>query len=140
MVKKIYLFSIIAASIFILDQILKVIIRNSDPLHIFSWFTIGFAANSGAGFSIFRGQTLALSIVSIIAIGVIIYYYPKAKSRLDIIALSLVLGGALGNLVDRVAFGYVTDFVSISIFPVFNLADSAITIGVIILILKIWKT
>jgi signal peptidase II len=75
----------------------------------------------------------------VIAVGIIVYFrrIPDQDWSLRL-ALSLQLGGALGNLIDRITIGHVTDFISIGNFPVFNVADSAITVGVIILILGVW--
>ena len=102
--------------------------------------------NTGAAFGLFQGQSFALSIVAIIGIVLLLVYalvirrrYPSLDNRLTRITLGLILGGTIGNLIDRIAnlidplrFGGVTDFISIGWWPAFNLADSAVVVGVIL--------
>ena len=96
--------------------------------------------NSGAAFGMFQNGNLVFTILAFIVIGVIIYYYPQVES--DDWTLKLALGlqvaGAAGNLIDRLMFGKVTDFISAGTFPVFNIADSSISIGVVVLLLGVW--
>ena len=105
--------------------------------------------NTGIAFGLFKNQGIVFIIIPIIAIVLLafnIYYYRSNKedlSRMYIVAFSLILGGAIGNLIDRITFGYVIDFIDFRIWPVFNVADSAITIGAGIILLvtsmkKIW--
>lgn len=96
--------------------------------------------NSGAAFGMFQQGGGIFTILAVFVAAMIIYYFPRI-GRGDWalrLAMGLQLGGALGNLVDRLQHGYVTDFVSVSTFPVFNVADSAITMGVVILLLDMW--
>ena len=96
--------------------------------------------NSGAAFGMFQNGNLVFTILAFVVIIAIIYYYPRVEMEdwsLKL-AMGLQLGGAAGNLVDRLLVGKVTDFISISVFPVFNVADSSITIGVIVLLLGVW--
>jgi signal peptidase II len=95
--------------------------------------------NSGAAFGLFQGHSPLLMVVDFIGIALLLAYifvirrrYPQLHSRLSRIALGLVLGGTIGNLIDRIRFGSITDFVSIGWWPVFNVADSAIVVGVIL--------
>jgi signal peptidase II len=95
--------------------------------------------NSGAAFGLFRGYSPVLMAVDFIGVALLLAYiffirrrYPQLDSRLSRIALGLVLGGTIGNLIDRIRFGSITDFVSIGWWPVFNVADSAIVVGVIV--------
>jgi signal peptidase II len=78
--------------------------------------------------------------LAIVVSCVIIYYFPRVPREdwLLRLALALQLGGAVGNLVDRITEGYVTDFISVGMFPVFNIADASISIGVALLILAMW--
>ncbi len=97
--------------------------------------------NTGIAFGLFKDKGIVFIIIPLIAIVLLvfnIYYYHnhKALSRTYIVAFSLILGGAIGNLIDRINFGYVIDFIDFRIWPVFNIADSAITIGAIIILLK----
>lgn len=92
-------------------------------------------SNTGAAFGLFRSGGLAFTLVAIVVSIAIVYYYgqvPRGQWAVRA-ALGLQLGGAIGNLIDRLAAGTVTDFISIGSFPVFNLADSAISVGVAIL-------
>ncbi|MDD2923115.1 MAG: signal peptidase II [Anaerolineales bacterium] len=96
--------------------------------------------NSGAAFGMFQNGNLIFTTLAFIVIGAIIYYYPQVEKddwTLKL-AMGLQLGGAAGNLVDRLLKGKVTDFISIGTFPVFNVADSSITVGVIVLLLGVW--
>jgi signal peptidase II len=96
--------------------------------------------NSGAAFGMFQNGNLVFTILAFIVIAAIIYYYPRVEGddwTLKL-AMGLQLAGASGNLIDRLMFGKVTDFISIGTFPVFNVADSSITIGVIVLLLGVW--
>lgn len=96
--------------------------------------------NSGAAFGMFQNGNLVFTILAFIVIAAIIYYYPQVESNdwTLKLAMGLQLAGASGNLVDRLMFGRVTDFISVGTFPVFNVADSSITIGVIVLLLGVW--
>ena len=93
-------------------------------------------SNSGAAFGIFQGATPYLAVVSVVCIVLAIAIFPKLQGygAPVLLSLGLVAGGALGNFVDRVRFGGVTDFISLSFFtPIFNLADSAIVVGAVVL-------
>lgn len=96
--------------------------------------------NSGAAFGMFQNGNMVFTILAFIVIGAIIYYYPHVEMddwTLKL-AMGLQLGGAAGNLIDRLLVGKVTDFISVGVFPVFNIADSSITVGVLVLLLGIW--
>lgn len=98
--------------------------------------------NTGIAFGLFKNQGIVFIIVPIVAIVLLVYniYYYKYNgeqlSRFYIVAFSLILAGAIGNLIDRICFGYVIDFIDFRVWPVFNLADSAITVGAVIIALK----
>ena len=97
--------------------------------------------NSGAAFGMFQGGSMVFTVLAFIVIGAILYYYPQIESEgwMFRLALSLQLSGALGNLISRLTFdGKVTDFISVGTFPVFNIADSAITVGTALLVLAVW--
>jgi len=88
----------------------------------------------------FQQGSMVFTVLAFIVIGAIIYYYPHVESgdwplRL---AMSMQLGGAIGNLIDRLVIGRVTDFISIGTFPVFNVADSSISVGCVVLLLGVW--
>ena len=104
-------------------------------------FHITLVHNTGIAFGLFKNQGIVFIIVPLIAIVLIvfhIYYYRSNNqvSRMYIVGFSLILSGAIGNLIDRILFGYVIDFIDFRIWPVFNLADSAITIGTLIILIK----
>ena len=96
--------------------------------------------NSGAAFGMFQNGNLIFTVLAFIVIGAIIYYYPHVESGdwLLRLAMGMQLGGATGNLVDRLGMGKVTDFISVGTFPVFNIADASITVGVGVLLLGVW--
>lgn len=102
--------------------------------------------NTGVAWSLFDNQTLLVLIVStIVIIGIIMYIQKnKPKTKIEKISYSMILGGALGNLIERIIHGYVTDFIDIYIFnynyPIFNLADTFIVIGAILLIIISWRS
>lgn len=131
----------IAALVVALDQLTKAIVRatldrgESWPA---DWAVqITHVTNSGAAFGLFQGQALFLAFTTIFGLAAVLIYYfaPPLEHRLIGPALGLVLGGALGNLVDRVRLGRVTDFIDFPHYPNFNVADSAITVGVATLLI-----
>lgn len=96
--------------------------------------------NTGAAFGILQQFGGLFTILAFVVIGLIMYYYPQIPRR-DWhlrIALGLQMGGAMGNLVDRLTRGFVTDWISVGSFPVFNVADSSISIGAVVLITGMW--
>ena len=108
-----------------------------------NFFYFTYAHNTGAAWGMLAGKISLFLIVSIIAAVGIIYYFMKSESyqKLTRFGLVLVFGGLIGNLIDRLAFGYVRDFIDFIIFgynfPIFNVADMAITIGMALVILEI---
>ncbi len=135
-------FFLIAASIFVLDQITKFIVRASldrgEAWPDRDWIlNIVNVSNSGAAFGILQGQTLFLVGTSIVGVAAIFLYYlyPPLEHGLLRTALALQLGGAAGNMVDRIRTGRVTDFVNFDFWPAFNVADASIFIGVATIII-----
>jgi len=125
------------------DQLSKVWIRTNlvegQSLFEVGFFRITYVHNTGAAFGLLRGQSFALTIVAITGIVALLVYvfvfyrhFPWLDNMLTRFGLGLMLGGTLGNLIDRLSFGYVTDFIDFGYWPAFNVADSAITVGVII--------
>jgi signal peptidase II len=97
--------------------------------------------NTGIAFGLFKNNGFVFFVIPVIAIGLLVYniYYYHKFGELDrwyIVAFSLILGGAIGNLADRIMAGHVIDFIDLRIWPVFNIADSAITIGAFIILFK----
>src|SRR5207302_9836252 len=99
---------------------------------------LDYTRNTGAAFSIFpTGSWAFAAIALVVSAGIVVYYRRVAGGPVVLrLALGLVLGGALGNLIDRVRLGYVIDFIDLRWWPVFNLADSAIVVGVVLLALQ----
>jgi len=132
--KKLSIILITTISIIFLDQLLKILITKSI-------IPISYTTNTGAGFGLFQDSTSLLIWFSIIVIGIIFYLYdkiPEEKKHIQF-SIALILGGALGNLIDRIRFGYVVDFINLRIWPSFNIADAAITLGVIGVIIFLIK-
>lgn len=134
----------------IIDIISKLVVSNlmsvNDSIIVIKdFFYITYVRNTGAAWSIFSGKTLGLVIISLIIISFIVYYVGKnkPKSKIEVLGYSMILGGAIGNLLDRIVYGYVIDFFDFYIFgysyPIFNLADSFIFIGVVLLIIYTWR-
>ena len=96
--------------------------------------------NTGAAFGLFKGVNTVFMILAVVVSCAIIYYFPSVSRKDWVIrvALSMQLAGALGNLIDRMTIGHVTDFVSVGNFPVFNVADASITVGVAALLIGMW--
>ena len=138
---------IVACAVLFLDQFTKLIIRSglsegeSIPL-IRNVFHISLVHNTGAVFGLFRHQTLILTGISILMFVVILFLYRRiaASVRILRVGFALIAGGSLGNLIDRLRFGYVVDFLDFRVWPVFNIADSAITAGAILVLWKVLFT
>lgn len=125
------------AAVAVVDQLLKVVIRNllSEDIQLIPGFlSLINTTNTGAGFGILQGYRIFLIAATIFFLYLVYRYYPSLKKN-QIIPVALVTGGAIGNLVDRIFLGGVTDYINFSFWPAFNLADSAITIGAVWLVL-----
>ena len=125
------------------DQLSKIWIRSNlapgESLPETGLFRLTHVHNTGASFGLFQDQSFTLTIIALIGIAVLLLFallfyrrFPFLDSSLGKPALGLLLGGTVGNLIDRLYLGYVTDFIDIGIWPVFNIADSAITVGAIL--------
>lgn len=141
---------IIGGFIIGIDQWTKALVRARIPLGT-DWLPEGLMwlepyarirhwYNSGAAFGIFQNGNLVFTILAIIVILLILYYFPRTE-RNDWwlrVAMAMQFAGAAGNLIDRLAFAHVTDFISVGSFAVFNLADASISVGVAVLLLGVW--
>ena len=134
---------------FLLDRISKALVVANVPLHerrevIGDFLRVTHTHNSGSAFGMFQESTTALSILSVVAVGAILYYYRSIAGRSPLLAatLGMQLGGAFGNLVDRVSQGYVVDFIDAGVggvrFWAFNLADSSIVVGIVLVCGLLW--
>lgn len=150
--RNVYFFSLI---FFVIDQVIKYVISskmilNQNIVLFKNFLSIRLTHNTGAAFSILEGNTLLLVLIGIIAFLCIVLYLKKLD-RLndgDIFIYSLLLGGLLGNLFDRIIHGYVIDYISFNfngyLFPVFNFADICIVISILLIVIgtlkeDIWK-
>ena len=133
----------------IIDIVSKFIVSNLMNVYdsiviVKNFFYISYVKNTGAAWSIFSDKTWFVILISLVIIGIIIVYIikNKPKSVLEKIGYSMVLGGAFGNFIDRIVNGYVIDFLDFYIFgydyPIFNLADVFIVVGVILLLIHTW--
>jgi signal peptidase II len=140
--------AVIAGAIVLLDQITKSLVRaNLEIGEMWSpWVWLEPYArivhwkNTGAAFGILQNFGDVFTVLAFVVIGGILYYFPQVprEDRILRIAMVLQFSGAFGNLIDRLTIGWVTDFVSIGRFPVFNVADACISIGTAILVVGIW--
>jgi len=148
--RRIVLIALVAVVVFVVDRVTKAIVESSLPVGtsvdvVGQWIRISHVTNSGAAFGLLPERTTLLSILSVGAVVAIVYYYRRlaADSRLIAATLGMQLGGALGNLVDRIGQGYVVDFVDVGIpggvrFWSFNVADSSIVVGIIAVTALLW--
>jgi signal peptidase II len=138
---------IIAIAVIILDQLTKAWVLRTWPLPqtgeievLGQWLALTYVRNEGIAFGLFQGVPQLFTVTSLLIVGGAIYMYLRHMPEEDRwlpIMLGLILGGAIGNVIDRIRFGYVVDFIKTlgGRFPVFNVADSAVVIGVFLLAL-----
>lgn len=133
--------TIIGIIIICIDQLTKNLVQvfDADVNIINNFLRIKYVQNTGAAFSLFKGHTTILILVSILLL-VLVYnlMFSYKETKLNNISFGLIIGGILGNLIDRIFFQCVRDFIDINIFnfPIFNIADMAIVFGVIILLIS----
>lgn len=145
---------LIAAATLLVDQVTKaLVIRFLSPAQSWSispflarWVNITYVTNTGAAFGLFPDQGFVFVVVAVVVAAIILMYYRRLPAGQGLIrlALGLQLGGALGNLVDRLRYGYVVDFVDLNFWPlrdwpVFNVADTSIVTGVCLLALTMLR-
>ena len=135
--------SLIVLLVVTADQLTKFWIRTYTEGQVI--FKLGFLQfnpirNTGASFGLFQGHSSTLTVVAIVSIVLLLSgaflihrHFPYLVNTPNMIALGLVIGGTVGNLIDRLRFGYVTDFIDVGFWPVFNIADSAVTVAVILI-------
>ncbi len=142
MVKRSSLFWLIAIAILALDQVTKFFVLRSfsagESVSLLPFLSFTYVQNTGAGFGILQNNNWLFIFIALIAIGVIFYYLKKVltEQRMTVF-VALILGGAVGNLLDRLLHGFVVDFIDFHFWPAFNVADSALVIGVLGLI--VWS-
>ena len=137
--EKLYKISVITI---IIDQLIKLFIKTNitkDIVIIPKIFKMTNVINTGAAFSILKNNNTLLILITIIILVLLNYYIKKNNIENDYFELGIILGGIVGNLFDRLLYNGVIDYIEISNFPVFNLADSLIVLGIILLIIKEFK-
>lgn len=135
---------LITSLVIVIDRITKFLIFNNffegQSVEVIpKIFHITMVLNTGTAFGLLKDRNQFFIVASFIVIALIVMYVLVGKHR-DLVflsALGLILGGAIGNLIDRLTFGYIIDFLDFRIWPVFNIADSSITVGAGILVLKL---
>lgn len=143
------LVGIIFAASIILDQLTKLwaikVLKDGGSIKIIGDFLrFTYAENRGAAFSILQDQRVFFIIITIFMLGILAYIYFKMKNitKLSKLAIGMIAGGAIGNFIDRVRFGFVVDFIDVRFgsfynFPIFNIADSFVVCGTILMIILI---
>jgi signal peptidase II len=146
---KLRLFLIVAALVVVLDQLSKLWVNTNRPQTelLPGFLDLVYVKNTGAIFGLFHSHAelfMALGIAVSVIILVFLHYFPPA-TNVGMVSFALILGGAVGNLIDRLRFGYVIDFLSIHLqglfyWPAFNIADAALTVGAFMLIYYFYKS
>jgi signal peptidase II len=149
--RRIALVAGVAVFVFVLDRITKMWVEQNIPLHegrevVGEYVRIVHTQNTGAAFGLLPERTTLLSVLSVVAVIAIVYYYRQFANSSPLVTatLGMQLGGAFGNLLDRVTKGYVVDFVDVGLpagprFWAFNVADSSIVLGIVFVTLLLWR-
>jgi len=143
------LVALVAVAVFALDRVTKAWVSENIPLGtarpvVGDYVRIVHAQNTGAAFGLLPERTTLLSVLSVLAVLAIVYYYRQIASASWLVSatLGMQLGGAFGNLLDRVTQGYVVDFVDVGVgevrFWAFNVADSSIVVGIFVVTFALW--
>ena len=149
--RRVVLVGVVALLVFAVDRLTKAWVEQNIPVYegrpvLDDVIRIVHTQNSGAAFGLLPERTTLLSVLSVVAVAAILYYYRQIASGSPLISatLGMQLGGAVGNLIDRVGQGYVVDFVDVGVpegwrFWAFNLADSSIVLGILFVTLLLWQ-
>jgi len=141
--EKYILFTIITLAVILLDQLVKWDIKkrslNLPGPVIENFLSITNIHNYGASFGMLQNRPALLAWFSIFVVVLIFAFLGRADRKISIF-LAMILGGTVSNLVDRISYGYVIDYVDFSFWPAFNIADAALTVGVIVLFVVIWRS
>jgi signal peptidase II len=134
----------VAIVVVALDQLTKALIRQSlafgSTRRVVAGITLVHTTNSGVAFSLLSGSAVTVTVLALIVLAILIAYFARHKATpLLWLATGMIAGGAVGNLIDRLRAGAVTDFIKFPDWPAFNVADSAITLGVVALVLLIGR-
>jgi signal peptidase II len=148
---KLRLFLIVAALVVALDQLSKLCVRAhlalGESLPITGRLSLTYIGNTGSAFGLLANRTFLLITIGVASLLIILLFlrYLSPATTLSMVSIGLIWGGAVGNLIDRLRFSYVTDFIDIRLWsnfhwPAFNIADAAITVGVFTLIYYFYKS
>jgi signal peptidase II len=135
--------SAVAVAAIVADQLTKHIVSSElaldDEIKLVGPLSIHHVQNSGIAFGLFSSATVAVIVLTALAVGWMVLFFARSGSRHPVlpVALGLVIGGSVSNLVDRVRLGHVTDFLDLKFWPAFNLADTFIVVGVGVLLLAL---
>jgi signal peptidase II len=135
---------LVAAFVLALDQVSKALVNGSialgDSRHVLPGVSLVHAENSGVAFSLLTGSEAVVVVVTLVIVAAVLAFFAThRRRRLLWLATGMIVGGALGNLLDRVRAGAVTDFIQLPHWPAFNLADASITLGVVALFLIVGR-
>ena len=137
LITKYYKHIILIVFLFLLDILTKIFFKGKN-IEIFKYFSFNYVENTGITFGLLKNNNLIFILITFVIVYLIIYYYKKEK-KLQY-GFDFVLAGAFGNLINRIFYGYVIDFIDFKIWPVFNLADMFVIIGALIILYKSWKS
>ncbi|MHB8219611.1 MAG: signal peptidase II [Acidimicrobiales bacterium] len=134
----------IAIVVVVVDQVTTSVAESDlrHPAHLLGPFGLAVRYNSGSAFSLFTGDAPVLVVVSVVLVVALAVAAWRTRSRVAVVGIGLVLGGALGNLADRLFRGHhgnVVDFITLSHWPTFNVADACITVGLVLLVIHYWR-
>ncbi|MBN1156579.1 signal peptidase II [Candidatus Woesearchaeota archaeon] len=142
--KNYIIFFIVALSVVILDQVSKLLVRSNlamgERLFSIGFFSIARTENTGAAFSILQNHSVLLIWITVIFLGLVLYYFDTFPEKTGFnVLIGMVFGGALSNMLDRIFLGRITDFLATTFWPTFNMADSCICIGAVGLVVFYFK-
>lgn len=136
---------IIIFTVIILDQLIKILMINKQIIIIPNLLDFTYTKNTGVAFGIGNNRLLLIILINILTLSIILKFIKERETQIDkyiIVTLSFILAGGMSNLIDRIFRGYVIDYININLFnfPIFNIADICITIGIFVLIFSILKS
>ena len=137
----------VASVVVILDQAAKAAVISRLPAHgwpaepVLGLLSLVHVRNTGVAFGLLQGNSDILMILALVIVAALALYHHRLEGHYLVIrlAVGLQIGGALGNIIDRIRLGHVTDFIKVGMWPVFNIADSAVFLGVVILAFELWR-
>jgi len=137
---------LVALAVVLVDQVTKALAvarLSSGPIHLIGPFALALSYNTGVAFSIGTGLTLPIIVIAVVLAAVVAWFGRTVPNTAAAVAVGLILGGAIGNLSDRLFRGHhgaVVDFLYSGFWPTFNIADSSIVCGSIVLGIALWRT